>query len=323
VALEHIDPYPWFLNRVLELGVNDQVVRTRISSSEWTDAWRPFLGKLYDEVMAHMPGRFLVGIAGPPGAGKSVFAEELNFIVEKGFLHKDVASAALGMDGFHFPNSYLQSHVRHLPDGGAVPLSSVKGAADTIDVPRMRRYLDALVSRPELMPWPGYSRYTHDVVPVAQQVPRGVNLVLIEGNYMLVNRGAFAGIPEMFHLRIYIDAPAPKIVANLVERHIQGGRTIEEAKEWVKRIDLPNARVAESSRQNADVVIERDTDNDIACILWKGEEITPKARASEPFSVEHPVVHGHEIPHGQVHHASPGHPPSTEGAVAPGGTPPA
>jgi pantothenate kinase len=301
VALEHIDPYPWFLNKVLELTVNERTVRTRISSTEWADAWRPFLARLYDSWCVHFPRRFLVGIAGPPGAGKSILAEQLHFIIDKGFLHKEAHVApALPMDGFHYPNAYLESHTRRLPDGAEIPLSSVKGQPDTIDVARLRRYMTALLQRPEYVPWPGYSRNSHDVVPDRYHVHESVNLVIIEGNYVLVNRGSFAGIPEMFNLRMYIDAPAPKIIANLVERHIQGGKTIDEAKDWVKRIDLPNARVAESSKVNADVVIERDSDNDIASVFWLGEELTPRPAAPPPFTVPHAPPTMHELPHGQI-----------------------
>ncbi|HVT79308.1 MAG TPA: hypothetical protein VHM90_01515 [Phycisphaerae bacterium] len=294
MALEHIDPYPWFLNKPLDLVVNEQLVRTRIVATEWADSWRPLLGRIYDLWQAAFPKRFLIAIAGPPGAGKSVFAEQLHFIIDKGILHKDAHTVALPMDGFHFPNSFLESHVRHLPDGREVRLSALKGQPETFDIARLQRYVKALIARPEHVPWPGYSRFTHDVVPDKFRVSASTNIVIVEGNYLLVNRGPFAGLPEMFDLRMYVDAPAPKIIANLVDRHIKGGKTLEEAKDWVKRIDLPNARMAESSRHQADVIIERDTDDDLAAITWKGEQasagntVVPNPAPAPP---EHPGAH--------------------------------
>ena len=89
-----------------------------------------------------------------------------------------------------------------------------------------------------------------------------------------------AGMPAMFDLRVYIDAPAAKIIANLVERHIRGGKDLQDAKDWVKRIDLPNARVAEATKGNADVVIERDTDEDLSSVVWKGETPTVNSKAA-------------------------------------------
>ena len=193
------------------------------------------------------------------------------------------------MDGFHYPNTYLLKHTRKLPDGSAIPLMQVKGQPDTIDIGRLRKNIQALIERPEVVSWPGYSRLAHDVVPDAYKVHASTNVVIIEGNYVLVNRGAFAGIPDMFDLRIYIDAPPPHIIATLVDRHINGGKTMEEAKDWVKRIDLPNARIAESSKANADVVVERGADNHIANVLWQGEKLvgapTPPSAASGQSNV--------------------------------------
>lgn len=302
MALHDIDPYPWFLNKALDLTVNEQLVRTRISASAWVDSWRPLLGRMYDLWLAHFPKRYLVAIAGPPGAGKSIMAELLHFMIDKGILHKDAHTVALPMDGFHFSNAYLATHTRKLPDGKEIPLSAVKGQPDTIDIQRFRKHLHALIERPEYISWPAYSRYVHDVVPDKFKVHTSVNLVIVEGNYLMVNRGPFAGIPELFDLKIYVDAPAPKIIANLVDRHIQGGKTLEEAKDWVKRIDLPNARMAESSRHQADVIIERDTDDDIASITWKGEEPILSSKVS-PMEMERPPG-----PPSPLHEPAPHHP---------------
>ncbi len=268
VALQDIDPYPWFLNKNLDLVVSERLVHTRTSGSQWTDHWRPFLTRLRELWLAQSPKRFILAIAGPPGAGKSLLAEQLHWIIDRGFLHRDAHSIALPMDGFHYSNAYLQSHHRTLPDGSKLSLASVKGEPDTIDLARFRSYVHSLMARPEYLYWPAYSRYTHDVIPDKFHIHSSINLVILEGTYLLVNRGHFVGLPQLFDLRLYVDAPAPKIVANLVERHIAGGKTIDQAKDWVKRIDLPNARIAEASKPVADVVLERDTGNDIAAVHW-------------------------------------------------------
>ena len=69
-----------------------------------------------------------------------------------------------------------------------------------------------------------------------------------------------------------------KILSNLMDRHIRGGKTVDEAKEWVKRIDLPNARVAESTKVNADVIIERNHEDDLSLVLWR-EDVEKHAAA--------------------------------------------
>jgi putative kinase len=270
VPIEQIDSYPWFLNKPLDLEVNDHLVRTRVHANQWVDHWRPLLGKLQDMWLAAQPRRLT--IAGAPGSGKSVLAEQLHWMVERGLFHKNAHSVALPMDGFHYPNAYLEQHVRKLPDGTEIPLSTVKGQPDTIDIANYRKHLKMAVGRPDHMDWPGYSRFTHDVVPNKFRVHASANVVIVEGNYVLVNRGAFAGLPDIFDLRIYVDGPAPKIMANLMERHIAGGKSVEDAKAWVKRIDLPNARIAESSKMQADLVIERDHEENMSAVTWRGEE---------------------------------------------------
>jgi pantothenate kinase len=255
---------PWFLNKPFELTVGDHAIPCVFSTAAWTDSWRPLLGKLRDLWLAKQPGRLLVAVAGPPGVGKSVFAEQLNWLVYKQVLHPDAHGMALPMDGFHFPNNYLKANVRKLPDGGTVALIDVKGQPDTIDVGNLRKHLESLRARKDVVDWPGYSRFAHDVVPNKYRIPVVTNFVVVEGNYLLVDRGPFAGLPGLFDVKIYVEGPAPMIMMKLMERHIKGGKTVEQAKDWVKRIDLPNARIAESTKKSADVVVERDSENELA-----------------------------------------------------------
>src|SRR5450631_2402248 len=112
VPLDQIDPYPWYLNKTLDLTVSELPVHVRFSATQWTDYWRPLLAELYNRWQAAQQKRFLIAIAGPPGSGKSVFAQQLQWIIEHGALHADAHAIALPMDGFHFANAYLQSHAR-------------------------------------------------------------------------------------------------------------------------------------------------------------------------------------------------------------------
>jgi pantothenate kinase len=272
LSIDVIPPIPWFLNKPFELLVGDHAVNSLITTAAWSGYWRPLLGRLRDVWQAAQPRRILVAIAGPPGVGKSVFAEQLNWMVYKQMLHHDAHGMALPMDGFHYPNAYLKAHVRRLEDGQTISLMDVKGQPDTIDVASLKKHLEALRERKEVVDWPGYSRFAHDVVQNKYRIPVVTNVVFVEGNYLLVDRGVFAGLPAFFDMKIYVDGPAPIIMMKLMERHIKGGRTVEAAKDWVKRIDLPNARIAESTKKTADVVVERDSENELAGIHWKGEE---------------------------------------------------
>ncbi len=272
MSVDVIPPIPWFLNRPFELTINDHAITTVITTHAWSAFWRPLLGRLRGLWQRKQPGRLLIAVGGPPGVGKSVFAEQLNWLVYKQMMHQEAHSVALPMDGFHFPNKYLEAHFRKLPDGQEIRLLDVKGQPDTLDIPGLKRHLHHLRDHKEVVDWPGYSRFAHDVVPNKYRIPLISNFVVVEGNYLLVDRGPFAGLPELFDVKIYVDGPAPMIMMKLMERHIKGGKTVEDAKSWVKRIDLPNARIAESTKASADVVVERDSENELSGVHWRGEE---------------------------------------------------
>jgi pantothenate kinase len=278
---EGIEAYPWFLNKPIEVTVAGLPTLTRINVYQWVSHWRPLLERLLELHHRHRE-RVMVAIGGPPASGKSVLAAQIQWMAEKNFL-PGCSAVALPMDGFHFTNEYLTRQHRVLPDGTSIPLSEVKGAPDTFDVAGLRQALQLLRQRAAAVPWPGYSRIEHDPIPHAWHVSATVNLVLVEGNYMLLDRGPYAGIPGIFDFRMYLDTPAPAIISNLVERHIAGGKTLEEAKAWIKRIDLPNARLVEATHRNADLIVERNTAEDIVRLDWRpAGQATATPSAPEP-----------------------------------------
>jgi pantothenate kinase len=254
----------------MRLMVNERPLETRISPTEWAEQWRPLLAKLLETHKQH-PKRLMVAIVGPPGSGKSVFAEQLNWIIFRGFLDKEARSVALTMDGFHYPNTYLETHKRQLSDGAEIPLSWVKGQPDTFNMDALRNALRQLRAAPEYVYWPGYSRITHDPVPNAHKIHASTNIVFVDGNYLISNQAPFTGLGDFFDLKMYVEVPTAKILSNLMERHMKTGKTVDEAKSWVKRIDLPNARIAEQSKALADVVVVKTTDDDLTNVIWKGE----------------------------------------------------
>ncbi len=134
----------------------------------------------------------------------------------------------------------------------------------------LRAHLKLLRQRPLAATWPGYSRLLHDTVSNRYHVTPSINILFVEGNYLLLDRGPYAGIPSFFDFRIFLDAPPVSIVSKLMERHLAGGRSEESAKDWVRKNDLPNARLVESTRRNADLIIERSGEDDIVALHWKG-----------------------------------------------------
>jgi pantothenate kinase len=184
-------------------------------------------------------GRALLGLVGPPGAGKSTLAAAL--LAE----FADVAQV-VPMDGFHLANVELERLGRR----------GRKGAPDTFDsagyVALLRRLLaqgdDEIVYAPE------FRREIEE--PIANAIPvfARTQLVITEGNYLLLDDGPWAQVRELLDEVWYVDVDDTLRVDRLTQRHQQFGRSVDEAAAWVAGTDEPNARLIEASRARASFV---------------------------------------------------------------------
>jgi len=183
----------------------------------------------------------MVGVAGPPGAGKSTLAVAL-------------ASARNGamvpMDGFHLANSELRR----------LGLSDRKGAPETFDVAGFVHLLRRLrTAYPgETVYAPAFTRALEEPVAGAIPVFPQVRLVVVEGNYLLIPEGHWEHVRPLLDLVIYVDtASAESRTTALLRRARARGLDREAAHDWVFRNDEANARLVASTRSRADVVLIR------------------------------------------------------------------
>jgi pantothenate kinase len=188
------------------------------------------------------PGRrTLVGIAGPPGAGKSTLATRV------------VASYPAGdavyvpMDGFHLSNVELSR----------LGLADRKGAPETFDGAGFAQLVARLRRADELVYAPSYSRILHESIGGKIPVGPEVGLVVIEGNYLLLPVEPWSRARACFDLVIYLDAAPTVRVPGLVRRQRSRGLDEGAARDWVERSDEANARMVEASRPYADAVLVR------------------------------------------------------------------
>jgi pantothenate kinase len=180
--------------------------------------------------------RYVFGIAGPPGSGKSTLAARLG---------TELGAPVVAMDGFHLPNDLLRAR----------GLLAVKGAPETFDAAGFLALVRAIRDAGETVSCPAFDR-TVDA-PVADRVrvaPDDV-VVLVEGNYLLLDRPPWAALSGVFDAVAYLDVPDELRRSRLIARHVEFGRDPVDAAEFVDRSDEANAVLVEASRSRADLVV--------------------------------------------------------------------
>jgi len=183
--------------------------------------------------------RVLVGVTGPPGAGKSTVA---GLLVRR--LGAD--AVAVPMDGFHLSNEELDR----------LGLAHRKGAPETFDAWGFMHLIRRLRAADELVYAPLFHRAIEQAISSALPIPAGTRLVVVEGNYLLLPDEPWSLARPLFDLVAYLRVPDEIRVPRLLTRARAGGRDEAAARDWVLRNDEANARIVAASRDRADVVLD-------------------------------------------------------------------
>ncbi|MER7746149.1 nucleoside/nucleotide kinase family protein [Streptomyces bacillaris] len=190
--------------------------------------------------LAEAGARRVLGIAGPPGAGKSTLARRLAEALE-------ARAALVPMDGFHLA----------APELDRLGRADRKGAPDTFDAPGYAALLRRLRDPDPVHPVyaPAFDRALEEPVAGALPVAPDVPLVITEGNYLLLDEGPWAPVRGLLDEVWYVDLASEVRVRRLVERHVRYGKPPAYGRAWVERSDEANARLVERGRDRADVVV--------------------------------------------------------------------
>lgn len=187
-------------------------------------------------------GRRVLGIVGPPGGGKSTIAEA---VVDQ----LGPVACYVPMDGFHLANVQLDRLGRR----------SRKGAPDTFDaagyVALLRRVLTA--GREEVYA-PSFDRELDEPVAAAIAIPAQAALIVTEGNYLLLDSGAWADVRPLLDEVWYVDGDEDARLEQLVRRHVAFGKHPDAARAWALGTDQRNAELVAATRSMADHVVYVD-----------------------------------------------------------------
>ena len=188
--------------------------------------------------------RKILGLVGPPGCGKSTLAAALHAAFAE-------VSQVVPMDGFHLANVELQRLGR----------AGRKGAPDTFDSAGYAALLRRLRHQPadEIVYAPEFRREIEEPIAGAVPVFASTQLVITEGNYLLLNEGAWGQVAELLDDVWYVDVDDRLRTERLTQRHQHFGRSREEAIDWVTGTDEPNARRIALTRPDAKLVFRWDS----------------------------------------------------------------
>jgi pantothenate kinase len=181
-------------------------------------------------------GRRLLGICGPPGAGKSTLATRLVDALAG-------TAVYVGMDGFHLAQTELVRLGR----------TTRKGAPDTFDAAGFAHLLGRLRANipGETVYAPEFRREIEEPVAGAVAVAPTTPLVVTEGNYLLVWPRVRELLDEVWFL-----APEEAVrQRRLVARHRAFGRSDVQARERAFGSDQANAELVMSMMDGADLVL--------------------------------------------------------------------
>lgn len=202
--------------------------------------------------------RVILGITGAPGSGKSTLVRALV---------KELASrpaprargpwsqgpwvSQLPMDGFHLADESLER----------LGLLERKGAPETFDghgyAALLARVADP-AQRGVTIYAPTFERELEQPVAGAIAVPSSASLVITEGNYLLLPDDPWPQVYQQLVQVWHCATDETRRKEQLIRRHIEHGKTPEQARDWALGPDEANAAKVTAASHGADRVIGED-----------------------------------------------------------------
>jgi pantothenate kinase len=227
-------PETWERLSRQHLTLDETAVPLEFDRDEVERLYLPLAGRILD---LHSPARrTMAAVAWPPGSGKTAFARLLAAVINASAAEE--LAIAIGLDGWHYPNAYLDRHTI-VREGKTIPLRSIKGAPETFDAETAYHCLES-TRQGALVRCPVYSRVLHDPLPDQILVGPECHIVIVEGNYLLLDEEPWRKFHALFDLRIFLTARQEIMLGNLRQRHSRGGKSLAEIEDQLARVDLPN-----------------------------------------------------------------------------------
>lgn len=185
--------------------------------------------------------RVIITISGIPGSGKTTLAHAIADALNEHTTHDEVPSrlktVAISMDGYHYPRSRLDEEGLRL-----------RGAPHTFDagavvalVERLR--MSTYRPMPDIMV-PSFDHAIKDPVEDDVSIPRQTNIIILEGNYLLLKEEPWNKIQELVNESWLLACDFRVAEIRLARRHLAAGivDTLSDGEDRVRFNDEPNGR---------------------------------------------------------------------------------
>jgi pantothenate kinase len=190
------------------------------------DERRTILARI--ETLSTNASRLIIAIAGPPAAGKSTLAE---FVVNDLNAQADGKAALVPMDGFHLDNSTLDE----------MGLRQRKGAPKTFDAVGFVNLVRQISHQESEIFYPVFDRSLDKAVPNAASISKDTQIVVIEGNYLLLKEEPWSDLRQFFDLSVFVRPDLDVLQGRLIDRWHQYGFDADSAFQKAMGNDIPNA----------------------------------------------------------------------------------
>ncbi len=236
-----------------QVNINGIDVQARYTETSVENIFRPLLLEL-TRMQRMKKRRILAMLAAPPGAGKSTLLSFLSALADD---IPDVGSVqVIGMDGFHRRQEYLITHTT-VRDGQEIRMVDIKGAPETFDLESLRKRIEK-VAAGEHCGWPVYDRHLHNPTDNVIQVTE--DIVILEGNYLLLDRDGWRELADYADYTILIRAGEELLRKRLIARKTASGYPEEKARKFVEFSDMANVKECMEHNRTADLVLTLDPD---------------------------------------------------------------
>lgn len=235
--------------------INGLPVTASFSEKNIEEIFVPLLFYL-SELQQKKDGRLIVFLSAPPASGKSTLASFLQYLSETRSTLTPIIS--IGMDGFHLPQAHLMNNGLTI-DGKIVPLAKIKGAPPTFDLAAIHSKIAEIASG-SVCKWPFYDRVLHNPVQDASTVDR--DIVLIEGNYLLLDKDGWKDLKQYADYTIRIIADPDMLRSRLIERKLESSRKpLSYVEKFVDFSDMRNVDLCLNNSFKSDLTLRLEQDN--------------------------------------------------------------